>query len=530
MLLILCLLIPANVILFFYWSNLINFRSLSYLSDISEIASSFSVFAIILCIIVLISFVITTIYIFRKFAFRFFEIVYTRVLNKTLSWISILILLVVMIRGGLQMLPMNESLVSFSENNFINQATINPAWHLANDVYRAGIFAGNPFETMTEEKAEDRFENLMTADPDSFPQVILKNNPNIVIIILESLTAEVVGAMGGDSGVTPELDKIIEEGILFSHIYSSGTRTDQGIVSLLNGWPATPYYSIMRSTEKSKALPSLPAFFLSKGYETSFFYGGESNFSNLNMYCTSQKFQNIIDINSFSILVPRGRWGVDDEYVFNRQLDQKLNGKEPFFCAIMTLSNHEPFDVPLPVRFTGTTDADKFRNSAAYTDASLGNYFAKARTQPWYKNTLFIITADHGHSLPGNKNIYYPESHKIPFVFYGDVVSPEFRGAVITKTGGHHDLAGTLLPQLEMDAHNSFRWSKNLLNPTVKSFAYFQIEHVLGWIEPDYWYGYSYNRNKFLARSYNVPMTKLDTLSLQGKAFIQLLYEQYRKY
>src|SRR6185295_1592865 len=143
-------------------------------------------------------------------------------------------------------------------------------------------------------------------------------------------------------------------------------------------------------------------------------------------------------------------------------------------------------------RFPGNSSADRFRNSAAYSDAMLGQYFEKAKDQSWYKNTLFIIAADHGHSLPLNRNVYYPESHRIPLLFYGAVIKPEFRGAIVTKMGGHHDVAGTLMPQINIKEAKLFSWSKNLLNPTVKPFAYYQIDHLVGWIESGYWFGYSY--------------------------------------
>jgi phosphoglycerol transferase MdoB-like AlkP superfamily enzyme len=339
-----------------------------------------------------------------------------------------------------------------------------------------------------------------------------------------------VGAMGGEKGISPTLDQLISEGVFFNSVYASGTRTDQGIVSLLNGWPATPYYSIMRSTEKSNNLPSLPVTFLNKGYTTSFFYGGESNFSNLNVYCFNQKFETIVEESAFDKNIPRGRWGVHDEFVLDRQIDYLNKCKEPFFSALMTLSNHEPFDVPGVARFPGTSDADRFRNSAAYTDASLALYFNKAKQQAWYRNTLFIIAADHGHELPENRNVYFPESHKIPFLLYGEVIKPEFKGSIVTKLGGHHDLAGTLLPQLGMKEAEQFAWSKNLLNPTVKQFAYYQIDHVLGWIDTGYWFGYSYNRNKFIARSYTVSQNHLDSMKVNGQAFVQVLYDRYRKY
>jgi phosphoglycerol transferase MdoB-like AlkP superfamily enzyme len=525
---IIAIILPANVIVYQYWNNLLNYRALTYLSDPKEVFASFSIIQIIVGVIVLALYAFIVIRLFQK-AYTYFERVYVAWFRKAITIFILAAVSVIMMRGGVQMLPINESLVSFSDNTFINQSAANPAWHLFNDIYRAGIFEGNPFATMPDSLAKKRVQELFECSPDSFPEILTTKNPNVVILILESFTADVVGAMGGEKGISPTIDRLMNEGIMFNSIYSSGGRTDQGIVSLLNGWPATPFYSIMRSTDKAKKLASLPLIFRQNNYNTSFFYGGANNFSNLNVYLSGQKFDLITDIKTFDESIPRGRWGIHDEFVMSHQIDYLDKTKQPFFSVLMTLSNHEPFDVPGPIRFPGNSDPDKFRNSAAYTDACLAGFFKKAQQQPWFKNTLFIISADHGHNLPEHKNVYYADCHRIPFFMYGQVIKPEFRGAIVTKVGGHHDLPGTLLPQLGMKADN-FLWSKNLLNPTVKQFAYYQIDQVAGWIDTKYWYGYSYNRKKFLARSYDAPDAHLDTMKMYGQAFVQKLFDNYKAY
>ena len=527
--LIISIIIPANVIVYHFWNNLLNYRAVTYLEDPKQIFASFSIIQMILGCIVLIVYGWIVFKIFRKYAYRFFEIVNVSWLRKSITIMVLIAASVILMRGGLQMLPINESLISFSDNNFINQSAANPAWHLFNDVYRAGIFEGNPFAVMPDEEAERRVQKLFDCEKDSFPEMLTTKTPNVVILILESYTSDVVGALGGEKGISPTIDKLMGEGISFTSIYASGTRTDQGIVSLLNGWPATPYYSIMRSTEKVKKLPSLTKMLNARGYTTSFYYGGESNFSNLNTYIINQKFLHINDIKNFDASIQRGRWGVHDQYVLNKQFEELNKTKEPFFSVVMTLSNHEPFDVPGSVRFPGESDPDRFRNSAAYTDACLAEYFEKVKDQSWYKNTLFIIAADHGHSLPKYRNVYFPESHRIPFFFFGEVIKSEFRGAEVTKLGGHHDLPATLLPQLGLSA-DSFAWSKNLLNPTVTPFAYYQIDQLAGWIDSDYWYGYSYSRNNILARSYNASTARIDTMKMNGQAFVQKLFDAYKAY
>ena len=212
---IFCLILPANILLYHYWGSLINFRALSYIKDFSEISSSFTILQLIVLLALLTIFIFTVLYCFKKYAFHFLQPVVETPIKKTIHWLLMVFISIIMLRGGLQMLPMNESLVSISDNNFVNQTAVNPAWHLANDIYRAGLFSGNPFETTPQEAAEEKVKNLFSCDADSFPRILMNKRPNIVIIILEGFTADIVSSMGGEKGITPTLDQLISEGVPF---------------------------------------------------------------------------------------------------------------------------------------------------------------------------------------------------------------------------------------------------------------------------------------------------------------------------
>jgi len=157
----------------------------------------------------------------------------------------------------------------------------------------------------------------------------------------------------------------------------------------------------------------------------------------------------------------------------------------------MTLSNHEPFDVPGPKYFPGSGAPDKFRNAARYTDTSLRDYFKDAEKKPWYKNTLFILVADHAHELPRQRYVLYPVGRHIPLLFYGAVLTDSLCGTRIGILGGHHDIAGTLMNQLGFDAV-AFNWSKNLLAAEAPSFAYLPYENYLTWVFPGGWFRSSF--------------------------------------
>jgi phosphoglycerol transferase MdoB-like AlkP superfamily enzyme len=196
----------------------------------------------------------------------------------------------------------------------------------------------------------------------------------------------------------------------------------------------------------------------------------------------------------------------------------------------MTLSNHEPFDVPGRPRFDPVDEGNRFRNSAAYTDECLGRYFSEVRKHDWFHNTLFVIVADHGHILPKKKNDVFPDSRKIPLVFYGDVILPEYKGLMVSHLGNQHDLPKTVASLLGWSESDDFRWSRNLLDSASPKFAYYQIEHVLGWVTQKEWYAYSYNLDAVIAGSGGPGSAPGKHQFTNGQAYIQSLYEEYRKY
>lgn len=524
-----CLVVTGNVALYHFWNSIINFRAIMYLADLNEVFNSLSLGQSFIVVFGLLALFIGSIFIFWKFFYQPFEKDNTNAITKYGSWVITAVLVVIGLRGGVQMLPMNESLVYFSKYNFLNQAAVNPMWHLTYDIYTAGISKSNPFEKFTDKSAEQIAGKLLQASYEKFPHVLRTDRPNIVIILLESFTADVVASLGGDKRTNPNLEALIPQGIFFDSIFASGTRTDQGIVSAINGWPATPYHSIMRSSEKSKRLPSLVKTLAIQHYTTSFYYGGERNFSNLDAYCVTQKFRKIVDEQDFDLTLTKSRWGIADEFLFDKHLAELNKSVQPFFSTVMTLSNHEPFDVPGKVRISGNSEADKFRNSAAYTDACLGDYLKKASKQPWYANTLFIIVADHGHRLPMHRLILEPDSRRIPLLFFGEVIKPEYRGMKVHIAGGHHDIPTTLLSQMAINT-SAYEWSKNLLNPLTPSYSFYQFEETFGLIENKKWVVYSYNTEKVINHSHPLSSSETDSLLLKGQAYMQKLYAQYQKY
>jgi phosphoglycerol transferase MdoB-like AlkP superfamily enzyme len=198
--------------------------------------------------------------------------------------------------------------------------------------------------------------------------------------------------------------------------------------------------------------------------------------------------------------------------------------RQPFFASLFTVSTHAPYDQPFEKPLTWGGNENEYINGAYYTDHFLGKFFRDAKKMPWYDNTLFIIVADHSHNSYYNWNPNTREYHKIPMLFYGPVIRKEYRGTQWPKMGNHHDIASTLLHQLNLQ-DSAFHWSKNLFNPYTPDFAYFSNENGAGWLRP----GVNTTFDKQLDYYYvfDVPVPYADSLRDEGRAYLQRLFEEY---
>ena len=520
----------GSIVIYQHWKSLLNWRALSYFAEPKEVLASATLLQSLLIVGTFFILVVVQIYFFKRcFIKKNHLYESSTILFKATVAFMIMALLLITMRGGTQELPINESSVYYSDNQLLNLSAVNGAWHLAKNMYSAGIASENSFVFMDKEIAEAQVRKLYACNEDSFVRILNSDQPNVVIILLESFNADLVEALNGEKNLAPNFNKLVTEGILFTNIYGSGMRTDQGLVSVLSGFPATPNLSIMRNIDKSAKLPSLPRYFKERKFATSFYYGGNTDFSNLNAYLIDARFEKVIDVNSFDSRVKRNKWGVHDEYVLQRQVEDLNKTTEPFFSVLMTLSCHEPFDQPGERIFSTDNLADQFRDAVVYADRSLGAYFEKAKKQSWYNNTLFILVADHGHPLPRNRNRSLPESHHIPLLFYGPVLKEELKGVKIPMVGGHHDIPATVLHQLGAKS-DEYSWSKNLFNASCKGFAYYEQDDGCGWIENDHWTVFLKEIDGPEYSDEHITASQKDSLRFHAKAFLQKLFREYWDY
>jgi phosphoglycerol transferase MdoB-like AlkP superfamily enzyme len=462
---------------------------------------------------------------------KFFNYNFQKDFNYIPRVLGITVLLgigILMMRGGTQLSPINQSAAYFSKNTLVNHASLNTEWNFMHSVIENHFSTDNPYIFLKNEKAKAIIDSLYTYNTDSNYSILKTNKPNIVFIILESFTSDVVEHFGGDKGVSPNLSRIATEGISFTNIYASGDRTDKGMIAILSAFPSQAVRTIIQQPDKFEKLPSLPKTLEKIGYSSSFFYGGESEFSNFKSYLVSAGIDDLVDKNNFSAKQMNSKWGAHDGYLFNKVLQNLATKREPFLSIVLTLSSHEPFEIPVPSTFNKKDLPSKFRKAAHYTDQCLNEFLVKAKKELWYKNTLFVIVADHGHRLPREyKTAYDVLKFRIPLVFYGNVIKEQYNGKQITKVGSQTDIAVTLLNQLNIN-DSSYKWSKDLLNTNAKSFAFYTYDNGLGWVDDDNRYTMD-NITKELTSRRNYTK-RTDEQMINGKAYMQMVFTEYLSY
>jgi len=261
---------------------------------------------------------------------------------------------------------------------------------------------------------------------------------NLVIVLEESLGADFVGSLGGKD-LTPELDKLADQGISFERLYSTGVRSVRGIEAVITGLTPRPRLSVVKLAETQHNFFTLASLLERHGYQTSFVYGGESHFDNMKRFFLNNGFQTIIEEDDYDQPVFTGSWGVSDEDLFNRAHDVFDNaGEQPFFSLVFTSSNHAPFEIP--ENRVSVSPYGPRETAIKYADYALGRFFDMARLSGYWENTVFLIVADHNANVFGGKLVPV-ERFRIPGVILGGTIEPRRIPGITSQI----DLLPTLL-------------------------------------------------------------------------------------
>jgi phosphoglycerol transferase MdoB-like AlkP superfamily enzyme len=453
---------------------------------------------------------------------------YRQILKKAVTLLLLTFLLITGMRGGLQLAPVNQSSAYFSDIPFFNHAALNTIWNLADNVVREGLDKSNPYRFTSEKQAEETVSALFEKSGRKSEKILITERPNIVLIVMESFSADVIECLGGEKGICKGFEDLRKEGLLFTEFYASGDRTDKGLVAILSGFPAQPKTSIIKDPRKFEKLPMLSRPLKQAGYTPVFFYGGESEFVNIKAYLLNGGYAEIVDKRSFGKNEMNSKWGAHDHVLFARVSGDLKKVPQPFFATVLTLTNHEPFEVPGKKAFPVRNESDLFRNSAYYTDQSIKDFIEKNRKEDWFRKTLFVLVADHGHRLPrNNPDVTLPSKFHIPFLLFGDVIKPELRGKAVHRTASQTDIATTLLSQLGLSP-DGFSWGKDLFDPDRKDFAFYSYNDGFGWITPDLKIVFDNGIKKVISPA--PPESVPDQELFKARCYQQVLMERYLSY
>ena len=370
------------------------------------------------------------------------------------------------IRGGVTESTNNIGTVYFSDRQILNHAAVNPIFSFLYSLTHAEDFR-KEYTFFEEEERARIFNGLYPHDEQITDTLLTTTRPNIITIILEGMSAELVEELGGKKGVTPNINRLSKEGVFFTNCYANSFRTDRGLICALSGYPSFPKTSVMKSTVKSQKLPSIASVLTNAGYNSTFIYGGDINFTNMRGYLYSTGYKTIVADNDFTPLErSTHQWGAGDDITFNRLYDTVMAQKSsPWHITLLTLSSHEPWEVPY-----NRIPEDEIANTFAFTDEEFGKFIERFKKTKEWGNTLIICISD--HSVTGYpKGIKQTDKNRnrIPLLLLGGVIKePKRIDSICNQT----DLVGTILPQLGL-SNAEFPFSRNVLGPKYKyPFAY----------------------------------------------------------
>ena len=513
-------LIIADLELYNAWGYRMDATPLQYFKTPREMGATISSAPVLLLLVIFLIISGLSVLIYKRYLDRFIGTFQKR-FHLSHVFISgfLLAFLFVPIRGGIQKIPMNISDAYFSEKIFADHAAINLPWNIMFSILNRND-TQNPFEYFSSmDRAKDLVDSLYDTAPKKIPSILSVAKPNVIIIILESFTAKWLDCLGGVPHVTPNLDSIAADGLLFTHIYAAGDRSEKGLVAVLSGYPNQAVTSIIKTPTKTRKLPSINQSLETIGYHSSYTYGGELEFANMKSYLINIKMDELTDKYSFPLSERTTSWGVHDQYVLDHFYKDLQTKKQPFFATLFTLSSHEPYDVPMKPHFKGSDQTTLFENSVYYTDSIIGNFMNRLKKDPLWKNTLVVFVADHGHPLPGNDPNDRPSKFHIPLIFSGGALTMKGKVSVI---GSQTDIATTILDQLHLPT-KEFHWGKDLLDSSAKAFAFYSFNNGFGWVTP----GGTETMDNVSKRPI-FQTAGFDTAQLKfGKAYMEYSYQDY---
>lgn len=476
-------LIVSDAEIYRSWQFRINKVAISYLENPSLALASTSN--------VRLAFLIVLALVYSAIMFALYKILTRKCFNRlqdekfwSLLFIPISAILVIPIRGGLGIVPLNVGSAYFSDNTFVNHAAINVGWNFANSFFQKDTDFS---EFHYSDNIDIEYLTQQNKEPDTD---ILNSKPeHIIFVVLESFTHRAIMPDNPNESLTPKLVSRLDEGIYFKNFYAAGDRSEKGLVAIFSAMPPLPHYSIAKDAEKSNRLPSLIRDLRNDSYATSFYYGGDINFANLKSYLTTAGIESFYTQNNMNLNCRQTKWGYDDECMFDRLFTNIENSNGKTLDILFTLNSHEPFDAPITP--FGTDDENtKIKNVYFYTDSCLNIFVEKMKSSPKWEKSLIILVSDHGN-MYNLKDYSSPDKSRIIMLWLGGTIT---KPREFDYDCDQTDIAETLLTLLKIK-HLKYPLSDDIFGTKMpNAFSVFTESYSLAENGRYVWYSTAYNK------------------------------------
>lgn len=404
-------------------------------------------------------------------------------LERYLGLVVLVIFGILGIRGGTQYKPLRVSHAFVQEPAVLGNLALNSSFTFLRSLNNATL---EPLQYFPDQAAAAQQVHF---NPKKYLSNTLPPEPeNVVIIILESFASEYVGFENNGRGYTPFFDSLAAQGTFFRHNYANGKRSILALPAILAGLPSLMDDPYISSVYESNQLFGLGSILNANGYSTSFFHGAANGTMGFNAFTKTIGIRNYFGLNEYpeasKELDYDGLWGIVDEPYLQYVLKQLSKQKAPFASTIFTLSSHDPYFVPEKYQGKFPKGSLSIHETIGYTDYALQQFFKVAATQPWFQNTLFVLTGDHTHKskVKGYNNVV--GMHKVPLLFYHPIKKfPDYKVKEITQ---HADILPTLVDYLRVPTNKLLPFGHSLLDTTATGQALFYLEGVATLLHQDY--------------------------------------------
>lgn len=410
-----------------------------------------------------------------------------------LSWPLVFVLVFFQIRSTTAHRPANTAMFALTGDAMVNSLIINSAWSVLDainsmrkEANSSEIYGTMPRARVLAEVTSapwlSGYQFTSTELPTLHHQgaAVAREKPlNLVIVLEESLGATFVASLGG-LPVTPELEQLKNEGWWFEQLYATGTRSVRGIEAVIAGYAPTPARSVVKLSLAQNNFYTLALGLGKQGYHTEFVYGGEAHFDNMRGFFTGNGFQHIVDRSAMKPVF-EGSWGASDEDLFDKaleRLDHLHAQNKPFFSLVFSSSNHEPFEFPDGKITLHDADKQTVNNAVKYADYALGKFIRAAKKKDYWKDTVFLIVADHDNRVYGNSLVPIKKFH-IPGLILGADIAPKR----ITTIASQIDLGPTLLSLMGVSSTHPMIGRDLARDSDTPGRAMLQFDNYFAWLE-----------------------------------------------